>query len=126
MTQQSIREPRYHTIAREADLEQLIPGDRVSAQLYHGRNDQFVFQGIDHGEKEKTRINSQSIAYFIELPPGHPTAANTPLYVRKTAVRYLQFDGSNVHFDHLHLDTIRVEPTNPRYDHLKSLIQRLG
>ncbi len=80
---------------------------------------------MNHGEGQENKLNFNSVAHFIEIPEKYSVDQDSTFNVRYGTVRHFQFDGTAIHFDHLHLQIKRIEPSNAQYHSIKSLVDML-
>ena len=121
---QEQRQPSYRMlISSEADLEDLVPGDRVKV-CYDHRIKQMVYQKMEHGEGYKN-LNPSSKAFFIEIPDGYEGEVDAKFFLWEIYVRYLQFGDGTIFFNSFHKNLTPVGNKSEQHVELKTLADML-
>ncbi len=115
-------EPKFQLVQREADIANLIPGDRVKVVMNGDRESHWMVYG-GHNTPKLERLTKCT---FIELPERYPEGEASYFMVWESQLIYLQFSDQGVRFDALHRNLRWIHNGTEEYDGIKNLAYLLG
>lgn len=113
--------PAYRLINREADITDLIPGDRVKVVIDHGRRPTWM---VYEGHKP-IGLNHSTKCTFIDIPEGYNGEDVDFFRVWESYAKYLQFPGEHMELDYYHRNLRVVKRETDEYQSMKTLADML-
>jgi hypothetical protein len=114
--------PAYHFVKQEADIANLISGDRVKVVIDHGKQPKWMV----YGGHDTSELESSTICPFIELPEDYEGRDVDFFRVWESYAKYLQFPGEHIEFNSLYLDSKIFKCGTREYQSAKALADRLS
>lgn len=113
--------PDNRFVNREADITDLIPGDRVKVVIDRGRRPTWMV----YGGHEPVGLNKFTKCTFIDIPEGYKGEDVDLFRVWESYAKYLQFPGEHIEFDSHHRNLRAVQRGTEGYSSMKTLADML-